>query len=231
MVKVRFDIVVVTFLAFLLVILGNSFVNFNKSFFEEQDGSGVLIGYPATEESLAVTTLEELAIATEWGYPFAIVVDSDNIQKTNYYAPLKGDDTVKKMSRFSIWFNKALQGNNYDRIYIVELADEQRVAVRMLDGVLDLSEDMAVLPVGEAEFLSEETEYLTALDEKYDLCESVAKQWYVNASGKDMTTYMDYRDKIEALKTTNWIIVGVIVAFYAIASTVYIVKLRKKNNG
>lgn len=230
MVKVRFDIVVVTFLTFILVILGNSLVNINKSIYESVDKEEWSIGYPASDEAIAVTTLEELAMATEYGYPFAIIVDSDKVKKTNYYSQLNGDRTVEKKVPFSIWFNRALNGSYYDRMYIVELSDGQRVPVLMLDGVLDLSEDKVVLPIGEAEFLSKKTDYLEALDKKYDLSESAAEQWYVNASGKDMTIFTDYKDKVETLKTTNWTIVGVVVALYAIISTIGIWKSYKREN-
>ncbi len=230
MVKVRFDIVVATFLIFIMVILGNSFVNINKSFYESLDEEVGFIGYPASEDTIAVTTLEELAVATEYGYSFAIIVDSDNVKKTNYYSQLNGNRTVEKKSRFSIWFNRALGGNYYDRMYIVELADKQRVPVLMLDGVLDLSEDTVVLPIGEAEFLSEETDYLEALDKKYDLSESAAEQWYVNASGKDMTIFTDYKDKVETLETVNWTIVGVAFVLYTIISTIYISKSYKRKD-
>lgn len=230
MVKVRFDIVIATFLIFIMVILGNSFVNINKSVYESLDEEIGFIGYPASEDTIAVTTLEELALATEYGYSFAIIVDSDNVKKTNYYSQLNGNRTVEKKSRFFIWFNRALGGNYYDRMYIVELADKQRVPVLMLDGVLDLSEDTVVLPVGEAEFLSEKTDYLEALDKKYELSESAAEQWYVNASGKDMTIFTDYKDKVETLENVNWTIVGVGFVLYTIISTIYISKSYKRKD-
>lgn len=230
MVKVRFDIVVATFLIFILVILGNAFVNINQSFYESLDEEVGFIGYPACDDTVVVTSLEELAQATESGYPFSIIVDSDKVKKTNYYLQLNGGNTVEKKSRFSIWFNRALEGSYYDRMYIVELADKQRVPVLMLDGVLDLSEETVVLPIGEAEFLREKTDYLDALDEKYDLSESAAEQWYVNASGKDMTIFTDYKDKAETLKNINWTIVGVAVGLYAIISTIYIWKSYKREN-
>lgn len=228
MVKVRFDIVVATFLVFILVILGNAFVNINKSFFKTLDEEGSFIGYPAIESTLAVTNLEQLAIATEYGERFAIVVDSDKIEATNYYSQLNGSRTVKKMSRFSIWFNRALNGSYYDRMYIVELEDDQFVPVLMMDGVIDMSEEMVILPVGETEFLSEKTDYLEELGEKYDLIESDAEQWYVNASGKDLTIFTDYKEKAEALKTTNWTIIGVSIALYAVISTVCMAKSKRK---
>lgn len=231
MVKVRFDIIVAAFLIFFLDILGNSFININKGHFESLDKDGYKIGYPAGEETIAVTTLTELAMATEYGYPFAIVADSDNVKKTNYYLQLNGDGTVEKKSRFSIWFNRALGGNYYDRIYIVELADEQRVPVLMLDGVLDMSENIVIFPVGKAKFLSEETDYLNALDKKYDLSESAAKQWYVNASGKDLTIFTHYKEKAESLKTTNRVIIGVTLVLYSVISTILIRKKGKKKIG
>lgn len=229
--KVRFDIVVAAFLIILLDILGNSFININKGHFESLNKDEYRIGYPASDDAIAVNTLKELETATEDGYPFAITTDSDRVKKTNYYLQLNGDGTVEKKSRFSIWYNRALGGNYYDRIYIVELADKQRVPVLMLDGVLDLSGNSVILPIGEAEFLSEETDYLKALDEKYDLSKSAAEQWYVNASGKDLTIFTHYKEKAEALKTTNRVIIGVVLVLYSVISTIFILKKGKKKVG
>lgn len=230
MVKVRFDIVVASFVIIILVILGNSLVNINKSYYENLEDDMYFIGCPPKEDTLAVATLEQLAIATEWGSYFAIVAEPDKVIKTNYYLQLNGGSEVEKKSRFSIWFNRALGGNYYDRVYIVELQDGQRVPILVLDGVLDLSEDMVIFPVSEAEFLQEETEYLEALDKKYDLSESAATQWYVNASGDDLTMFMRYTEKVEALKTTNWTIIGIAIAFYTIGSTVYFYKRARREN-
>lgn len=228
MVKVRFDVVVVTFMIFILVILGNGFVNINKGFYESVDKEEVLIGYPASDEAIAVTTIEELALVTEYGYPFAIVTDSDNVKKTNYYSQLNGSEEIEKQFAFSVWFNRALNGAYYDRMYIVELEDGHRVPVLMMDGILDLSEDTVALPLGEVEFLSEKPEYLKELNEKYELSEYVEEQWYVNASGDDMTIFTDYTDKVDVLKTTNWTIIGVGFVLYLIGSTVFILRSRRR---
>ena len=229
MVKVRFDIVVVTFLMVILVIFGNAFVNINRSFYKSMDEDVAFNGYPATEDTIEVTTMEELAEAEEEGDSFVIVVDPDNVKKTSYYAELNGSNKVEKMSRLSVVFNRAMHGSYYDRVYIVELEDGQFVPVLMMDGVIDLSGKKVTLPVGEVEFLSKKADYLEELGKKYDFSEIDSKQWYVNASGKDMTIFTDFADKAEALKTTNWAIIGVAVALYAVVSTVYIVKSRRKS--
>lgn len=226
MVKVRFDIVVAAFLIFFLVIVGNSVVNINKGYYEESEMRGC-VGCPPSENTIAAMTLEHIAVAEEMGYGFSIVADPDKVKATNYYSNLKGDRTVEKKSRFSIWHNRALGGSFYDRVYIVELQDGNVVPVLMLDGVLDLSGDMVIFPVGEVEFPQKELDYLTALDKKYDLSESVEGQWYVNASGRDLTLFTDYRDKAESVKTTSEILIGVGIFLYAILSTVYFVKRRK----
>lgn len=230
MVKVRFDIVVVAFLTFLLVILGNAFVNINKDFFESQGADAYMIGYSANKDTLAVTTIEQLAMATEMGYPFALVVDSDKVKPTDYYWQLNGAKEVKKMPRFMVWYNRALGGNYYDRVYVVELKDGQMVPVVMFDGVVDLSKDVAVLPIGEAKFLTEKKDFLEDLDKKYDFAETAAAQWYVNASGEELTLLGAFGEKAGGLKTINWTIVVVIVVLYSVASTVYFSKKRSRDS-
>lgn len=231
MVKVRFDIVVATFIIFILVILGNGFVNINKSFYESADKKETIIGYPASDEAIAVTTMEELVMATEYGYSFAIVTDSDKVKKTNYYSQLNGSEKIEKQFAFSIWLNRALNGAYYDRLYIVELEDGNRIPVLMMDGVVDMSKDVVALPLGEVEFLSDKPQYLKELNKKYELSEYVDEQWYVNASGDEMTIFSDYTKKVDALKTINWTIIGVSFALYSIISTILMVKGRMKNAG
>lgn len=228
MVKVRFDIVVATFLIMLLIILGNGFVNINKGFYESMEEWETRIGYPPSDEAIAVTTIEEMAMAAEYGDSFSIVVDSDNVKKTSYYSQMNGSEKIGKWSAFSIWFNRALNGAYFDRMYIVELEDGHRVPVLMMDGILDLSEDTVALPLGEVKFLSKKPDYLKELDKKYELSEYVDNQWYVDASGKEMTIFSDFMDRAEKLKNTNWTIFGVGFVLYTIISTILMVKARKK---
>ncbi len=227
--KTRLDIVAATFLVLVLIILGNAFVNINKSFYEDVEKSKASSGYPASDEAIFVTNIQELLSAYEERDTFAIVTDSDNVKKTNYYSQLNGSEKIGKWSAISVLFNRALNGAYFDRMYIVELEDGHKVPVLMMDGILDLSEDTVTLPLGEVKPLSKKPNYLIELNEKYELSEYVDEQWYVDASGKDMTIFQDFRVKAEALVNTNWTIFGVGFVLYTIISTIIMVKRRKKN--
>lgn len=227
--KTRLDIVAATFLVLVLIILGNVFVNINKDFYRDVEKRKSSKGYPANAEAIFVTNIQELLSASEERATFAIVTDSDNVKKTNYYSQLNGSEKIGKWSAVSVLFNRSLNGAYFDRMYIVELEDGHKVPILMMDGILDLSEDTVTLPLGEVKSLSKKPDYLIELNKKYELSEYVDEQWYVDASGKNVTIFQDFMVKAETLENTNWTIFGVGFVLYTIVSTIIIVKRRKKN--
>lgn len=228
MVKVRFDIVVFMFIWIILVILGNSFVNFEKDFYEDASERSGSVGYPPSDEALVVTTMDELEAAMEEDDEFTIEVDTDKIKKTNYVKQQHTDLAVQKMPGFFVLAFGALEGNVYDRMYIVELENGERVPVLMFGDTLDFSEDTIKLPIGEVKEFNKKKDYLKELDDKYELGGSDVGYWYIDANGDSLTADLDFTNKLDKVECTNWAIIFVGFVIYSIVSTVYMVKARKK---
>lgn len=228
MVKVRFDIVVFTFIWVILVILGNSFVNYEKDFYENAPEYSNSVGYPPSEDALVVTNMDELEAAMEEDDRFTIEVDTDNIKKTNYVKEQHTDNAVHKVPGFFVLAFGALEGTVYDRMYIVELEDGERVPVLMFGDALDFSEDTIKLPVGEIKEFSKKKEYLKELDDKYELGGSNVGYWYVDANGDFLTADLDFTNKRDKVESTNWIIICVGFILYTIVSSVYMLIARRR---
>lgn len=228
MVKVRFDIVVFTFIWVILVILGNSFVNFEKDFYEDAPEYSTSVGYPPSEDALVVTNMDELEAAMEEDSRFTIEVDTDNVKKTNYVKEQHTNLAVQKVPGFFVLAFKALEGTVYDRMYIVELEDGERIPVLMFGDALDFSEDSIKLPIGEIKEFNKKKEYLEELDDKYELSGSDVGYWYVDASGESLTSDLDFTNKRDKVESTNWAIICIGFVLYTIISSVYMLIARKK---
>ena len=228
MVKVRSDIVAFTILMVLLVLLGNSFVHFERELYEDARKSSSDVGFPPSDSAIIVTTMDELEAAMENGDEFSIKVETDNITKTGYYKEQHTDNAPQKIPGFFVHLFTTLESKIYDRMYIVELEDGERVPVLMYGKVLDFSEDTMLLPIGEKVSFKKSREYLEKLDDKYGLSGDKATYWYIDAAGDQFTLDLEFREKQEQVYTTNILIMLACFILYCIISTVYLVKARKK---
>ncbi len=230
MVKVRFDIVVFTFIWIILVVLGNYFVTpVERTMFEEMDSVFDYEGYPANEYVDVVTTWAEIEAAVEDYDTFAIQVEKDKIQPTNYFATMKSSGVgFSKSNAFLEHAKSVISNEQRDRLYVVELADGNRVVVQMYSKVLDLSKDTITLPIGDYKKLSKSMTTLEEIDKKYDLTIEDATSSIINATGYHFCLDSEVSEKIDARYTLNMIIIGVGFALYTILSTIAMVVARKK---
>ena len=227
----RGDIILATFSLVLLVLFGNCFVSYEKDVYKNTKADRYAVGYPADENYVqVVSTMEELEKAYDEDRRFAIKVDTDKIQKTSHYSSLqKEGDGFIKAPVFFIHMFSVLDKYPYDRVYVIELEDGNRIPVQMYGDALDFSQDSITLPVAEKKFYANPTKTLTAIDKKFDLTTEDATTWMVNASGYSLTLQDEFRDKRDLVFVINWgIIVGGMI-IYTIVSTILIVKKRKRN--
>lgn len=224
MVKVRADIVLVIFVLFFIVAFGNYFFPAEKKAYKQAETSGYEIGMPADSSVTVVSTLQELE---EGKRIFAIKVDKSKLTKTNYYfSNTHRDKGAFKSNPIVMGIRYAYEDETFDRIYVVELEDGNRIPVRIFERALDLSDDTIVLPIGETKKLANSYGPLEAIDEKYDLTAADATKWYVDASGYWFRqSYI--LDKVNT-SSRNWGIIGIGVILYAIVSTVGFMRARKK---
>lgn len=228
--KVRSDIVLATFVAVIIVTIANYFiVPYERALYNNLESTWYSTGYPADESTRVVTTLAEIEAAAEAYEEFAIQVATDNIKATDYFVDLTNYDSgFIKMNPIISHFRVVLGKDYFDRLYVVELEDGNRVPVQMYGRALDFSEDSITLPVAECVKYRNASKTLTAIDEKYDLTAFNATSFLVDASGSDFCHSDEVSAKRDFVYYVNWGIIIGSVFIYAIYSTVKLVKYRKR---
>lgn len=230
--KTRGDIILVTVALMFLVVIGNYFIPYEKALYKNAEVTVFTTGFPAQEDTLIVSTMEEIDKAYEGYDEFAIQVDTDKIQKTNYYLDIStAGNRFKTSNSAFIHLSTIIEGSAYDQIFIVELADGNRIPVRMYGKVLDFSGDTMLLPVGEKLVYSKPFSVLEEIDSKYDLTAEDATYWMVDASGEEFCHTDEVSEKRHLVYCINW---GIIIAGafgYAIISTIVLVKKKRAARG
>lgn len=232
MYKVRFDIVVFTIIWVFLVVLVNYFIPpYERTIFEEMDTMSDYEGYPVNQYVDVVTTWNEIETAIENYDNFAIQVDTNKIQPTNYFGDITSSGVSFRKSNAFLVHAQAIIGKDHsDRLYVVELADGNRVVVQMYPRVLDLSADKIILPIAEYKTLSKSMETLEAIDEKYDLTTENATSSIINATGSHFCNEEVVRERRDSVYTINMAIIAAGFVLYTIISTIMMVVARKKVN-
>lgn len=232
MYKVRFDIVMFTIIWIFLVVLVNYFIPpYERTIFEEMDTMSDYEGYPVNQYVDVVTTWDEIETAIDNYDNFAIQVDTDKIQPTNYFGSMTSSRvSFSKSNAFLVHAQAIIGKDNSDRLYVVELADGNRVVVQMYPRVLDLSADKITLPIAEYKTLSKSMETLEAIDEKYDLTTENATSSIINATGSHFCNEEMVREKRDSVYTINMAIIAAGFILYTIISTIMMVVARKKVN-
>ncbi len=232
MYKVRFDIVLFTIVWVFLVVIVNYFIPpYERTIFEEMDTPSTYEGYPANEYVDVVTTWAEIETAIENYDNFAIQIDTDKIQPTNYFGDMTSSGVSFSKSNAFLVHAQGVIGKYYcDRLYVIELADGNRVVIQMYPRVLDLSADKITLPIAEYKSLSKSMETLEAIDEKYDLTTTDATSSIINATGSHFCNEQDVSEKRDSVYTMNMAIIAAGFVLYTIISTIIMVVARKKVN-
>lgn len=232
MYKVRFDIVVFTIIWIFLVVLVNFLIPpYEQTIFEEMDTMSDYEGYPANQYVDIVTTWDEIETAFENYDRFAIQVDTDKIQPTNYFGDMTSSGvSFRKSNAFLVHAQSVIGKDHSDRLYVVELSDGNRVVVQMYPRVLDLSADIITLPIAEYKTLSKSMETLETIDEKYDLTTDNATSSIINATGSHFCNEEVVREKRDSVYTMNMAIIAAGFILYTIISTILMVIARKKVN-
>ncbi len=232
MYKVRFDIVLFTIIWVFLVVLVNFFLPpYERTIYEEMDTPSTYEGYPVNEYVDVVTTWSEIETAIENYDNFSIQVDTDKIQPTNYFGDMTSSGVSFSKSNAFLVHAQGVIGKSYsDRLYVVELADGNRVVVQMYPRVLDLSAERITLPIAEYKSLSKSMETLEAIDEKYDLTTTDATSSIINATGSHFCNEEVVREKRDSVYTINMAIIATGFVLYTIISTIIMVIARKKVN-
>ena len=232
MYKVRFDIVLFTIIWVFLVVLVNFFLPpYERTIYEEMDTPSTYEGYPVNEYVDVVTTWSEIETAIENYDNFSIQVDTDKIQPTNYFGDITSSGVSFSKSNAFLVHAQGVIGKSYsDRLYVVELADGNRVVVQMYPRVLDLSAERITLPIAEYKSLSKSMETLEAIDEKYDLTTTDATSSIINATGSHFCNEEVVREKRDFIYIMNMAIIAAGFVLYTIISTILMVVARKKVN-
>lgn len=232
MYKVRFDIVLFTIIWVFLVVLVNFFLPpYERTIYEEMDTPSTYEGYPINEYVDVVTTWSEIETAIENYDNFSIQVDTDKIQPTNYFGDITSSGVSFSKSNAFLVHAQGVIGKSYsDRLYVVELADGNRVVVQMYPRVLDLSAERITLPIAEYKSLSKSMETLEAIDEKYDLTTTDATSSIINATGSHFCNEEVVREKRDFIYIMNMAIIAAGFVLYTIISTILMVVARKKVN-
>ncbi|MBE5941047.1 MAG: hypothetical protein E7264_00765 [Lachnospiraceae bacterium] len=232
MYKVRFDIVLFTIIWVFLVVLVNFFLPpYERTIYEEMDTPSTYEGYPVNEYVDVVTTWSEIETAIENYDTFSIQVDTDKIQPTNYFGDMTSSGVSFSKSNAFLVHAQGVIGKSYsDRLYVVELADGNRVVVQMYPRVLDLSAERITLPIAEYKSLSKSMETLEAIDEKYDLTTTDATSSIINATGSHFCNEEVVREKRDFIYIMNMAIIAAGFVLYTIISTILMVVARKKVN-
>ncbi len=227
--RVRADIVLAAFALVIIVGFVNYFIPVEKKAYKQAEASDYEIGMPADSSVRVVSTMKDLEEAGKGRGRFAVKADKNKLTKTDYY--YNNADRTKgafQSNPFAMAIAYVFEEDRtYDRIYVVELEDGNRIPVRIFERALDLSEDTIVFPVGEQKKYQNSYKPLENIDAEYDLNTADATKWYVDASGYWFRqNYL--LDKVSTGKRT-WTIVSIGMVLYITISTVLIVITRKKS--
>ena len=103
---------------------------------------------PADDTVTVVSTMEELEKSEEESGRFAIRVQKDKLKKTSYYYITGSDNGAFHSNPVFMAFNYAFSDKSYDRVYVAELEDGNRILVRIFERAADLSGSTVTLPIG-----------------------------------------------------------------------------------
>ena len=229
MTKVRVDVALIAILLFILVNVGNYFSPVEQGAYEKAEPSSYEIGMPADDSITVVSTVKELEKAQKKHRNFAIKVEKDKLTQTDYYySNTYRDNGAFKSNPVVMSFRYAFEDETYDRIYVAELEDGNRILVRLFERALDLSDDTLILPIGEKIIYKDSYSPFEKINETIELTTEDATKWYVDASGYYFRQHY-LMDKVSASDRSWGIIIGGIV-IYMIVSTVFLVMHIKRNN-
>lgn len=227
--RVRTDIVLFAFVLVIIVGLVNYCFPIEKNAYKQAEASGTEIGMPADSSVKVVNTMQGLEEANDEKGCFAIQVDKNKLTKTNYYF----SNTYRTKGAFqsnllAMGITYVFEDETFDRIYVVELEDGNRIPVRIFERALDLSDDTIILPIGKQKKLGSSYKPLESIDAEYDLTTADATKWYVDASGSWFR--QNYIMDKASTGTRSWTIVTIGMILYMIVSTVVIVIAEKKQD-
>lgn len=227
--KVRGDIILFLFALVMIAGFVNYFIPVEKKAYKQAEASDYEIGMPADSGVRVVSTMKDLEEASKGKGRFAIKADKNKLTKTDYY--YNNADRTKgafQSNPFAMGIAYVFEEKKtYDRIYVVELEDGNRIPVRIFERALDLSEDTIIFPIGEQKKLQSSYKPLENIDAEYNLNTEDATKWYVDASGYWFRqNYL--LDKVSTGERT-WTIVVIGMVLYIIVSTVLIVISNKKS--
>lgn len=224
--RVRADIVLFTFVLVIIVGLVSYFIPIEKSAYKQAEPSGFEIGMPADSSVRVVSTMKELEEASKEKGCFAIQVDKNKLTKTDYYySNTSSKKSAFQSNSFAMGITYVFEDETYDRIYVAELEDGNRIPVRIFERALDLSDKTIILPIGKEKKLGSSYGPLENIDAKYDLTTTDATKWYVDASGYWFR--QNYLIDKTSTGTRSWTIVTIGMVLYMIISTVIIVIANK----
>lgn len=228
MIKIRADVVLVAMVVFLLVSVGNFFYPVEKVEYKKADPSSFEIGLPADESVKVVSTVKELEKAQKKKGHFALKVDKDKLIKTDYYYSAKRRQYPPfQKNSFVMYLRYAFTDDTYDRLYVAELEDGNRILVRIFERALDLSGDSIVLPIGKKVTYADSTKAFEDVNDEYELTTEDATKWCVDASGYWFR--QEYLLKKVSASERNWgIVVGVMVVYMILSSVITLVRNKRQ---
>lgn len=229
MIKIRADVVVVAMVVFLLVSVGNFFYPVERAEYKKAEPSSFEIGLPADESVKVVSTVKDLEKAQKKKGKFALKVDKDKLTKTDYYYSAKRRQYPPfQKNPFVMYLRYAFTDDTYDRLYVAELEDGNRILVRIFERALDLSGDSIVLPIGKKVTYADSSKAFEDVNDQHKLTTKDATKWCVDASGYWFR--QEYLLKKVSASARNWgIVVGVMVAYMILSSVIIIIKKKKQN--
>ena len=229
MIKVRLDVAVVAILLFVAVGFGNYFFPVEQGAYEKTEASSYEVGMPADDSVAVVSTVKELEKAQKRYRRFAIKVEKDKLTKTDYYfSNTYRDNGSFHSNPLVMGFKYAFDDETYDRIYVAELEDGNRILVRLFERALDLSEDTIILPIGEKIIYKDSYSPFEKINESIELTTEDATKWHVDASGYYFRqNYL--LDKVSASGRSWGIMIGGIV-IYMIVSSVFLLMYNKRHS-
>lgn len=228
--KVRGDIVLFTFALVIIVGLVNYCFPVEKSAYKQAESSDNEVGMPADSSVKVVSTMQELEEASSKKGYFAIQADKNKLTKTDYY--FSNTYTTKgafHSNSLAMGLTYVFEDETFDRIYVVELEDGNRIPVRIFERALDLSDDTIILPIGRQKKLGSSYKTLEKIDEEFDLTTEDATKWYVDASGSWFR--QNYIMDKASTGARSWTIVSIGMILYIIVSTAFIVIAKKSRRG
>ena len=160
---------------------------------------------------------------------FAIKVEKDKLTKTDYYfSNTYRDNGSFHSNPVVMGFKYAFDDETYDRIYVAELEDGNRILVRLFERALNLSEDTIILPIGEKIIYKDSYSPFEKINESIELTTEDATKWHVDASGYYFRqNYL--LDKVSASGRSWGIMIGGIV-IYMIVSSVFLLMYNKRHS-